>query len=66
MVAKHDKIENMDQVTLLRRLTPRVRMEQAFKLSDFVRELALINIRENKRLSRKQAVKELYRRQYEK
>lgn len=42
----------------------RARLEQAFKLSDFVRELALKNIRVDKTLSKVQAMQELRRRMY--
>ncbi|MBI3955756.1 hypothetical protein HY339_00715 [Candidatus Gottesmanbacteria bacterium] len=55
----------MDQTTLLRAMSGRARLEQAFKLSDFVRELALKNIRQGRRLSKPQAMKELRRRIYE-
>lgn len=54
----------MDQTTLLARMSGEERLEQAFKLSDFVRELALKNIRVGKKLTKKQALRELARRMY--
>jgi hypothetical protein len=48
----------MDQLTLLRQMTPEQRLEQACKLSDLTRELAIKNIQTRKRLSRKAAIKE--------
>lgn len=36
----------MDQAQVLQKMTGEERLEQAFKLSDFVRELAVINIKE--------------------
>ena len=49
----------MDQTTLLRRMSGRARLEQALKLSDFVRELSLKNIREARMLTKAQAIQEL-------
>ena len=40
------------------------RLEQAFKLSDFVRELALKGIQDEMRYTRTQAVKEFLKRMY--
>ncbi len=54
----------MNQTMLLRRLTGAQRLEQAFKLSDFVRELSLKNIQAEKKCSRKQAVREFLKRMY--
>lgn len=54
----------MDQYTLLRRLSGRARLEQAFKLSDFVRELSVKKIQSEKRCSPKQSVRELMKRMY--
>lgn len=48
----------MDQLTLLRKMTPEQRLEQACQLSDLVRELAIKNIQKQKRCSRKRAIKE--------
>ncbi|MBI4066241.1 hypothetical protein HY411_00850 [Candidatus Gottesmanbacteria bacterium] len=50
---------DMDQMTLLRRMSGRARLEQAFKLSDFVRELSLKNIRAGRKISRAQAIQQL-------
>ncbi len=50
---------DMDQASVLRKLSGETRLSQALRLSDFVRELALININGDKHLSRKQAIKEL-------
>lgn len=55
----------MNQTTLLRRMSGKARIEQAFKLSNFVRELALKNIRVGRNLTKKQALGELVRRMYE-
>lgn len=49
----------MDQTTLLRRMSGRARLDQAFKLSEFVRELSLKNIRQGRRLTKAQAMQEL-------
>lgn len=54
----------MDQTTLFRRMSGRARLEQAFMLSDFVRELSLKNIRTDKKRTKKQAIRELARRMY--
>lgn len=55
----------MDQTQVLRRMSGRARLEQAFKLSDFVRDLSLKNIRKDKKLTKKQAIRELTHRTYE-
>lgn len=55
----------MNQTNLLRRMSGRARLEQAFKLSEFVRELALKNIRQGRKLSKPQAMRELHRRIYD-
>ncbi|MBI4065103.1 hypothetical protein HY409_01920 [Candidatus Gottesmanbacteria bacterium] len=52
----------MDQTTLLRRMSGEARLEQAFKLSDFVRKLALKNIRAGKKLTKAKAMQELRKR----
>ncbi len=52
----------MNQTNLLRRLSGRKRLEQAFKFSDFVRELALKNIQTEMKIFRRLAVKELMKR----
>jgi hypothetical protein len=49
----------MDQTILLRRMSGKARIEQAFKRSNLVRELALKNIQEGKRLTNIQALREL-------
>lgn len=49
----------MDQTSLLRRMSGRARIEQAFKLSNLVRELALKNIQEGRRLTKIQVLREL-------
>ncbi len=46
-------------------MSGRARLEQAFKLSEFVRELALKNIRQGRKLSKPQAMRELHRRIYD-
>ncbi len=52
----------MDQTMLLRKLTGEQRLEQAFKLSDFVRELARKNIRKGKKLTKHQELEALKKR----
>lgn len=54
----------MDQTQLLRRMSGKSRLEQAFRLSDFVRELSLKNIRTDKKITKKQAIREVSRRIY--
>jgi hypothetical protein len=54
----------MDQLTLLRKMTPEQRLEQAFILSDQARELAIKNIQDRKKLSRKAAMKEYMRMEF--
>lgn len=54
----------MDQTTLLRRMSGLARLEQAFKLSDFVRELSLKNIRLGRKLTKTQVIQELWERIY--
>lgn len=49
---------------LLRRMSGLARLEQAFKLSDFVRELSLKNIRQGRKLTKVQAIQELWERIY--
>ena len=46
-------------------MSGRARIEQAFKLSNFVRELSLKNILTRTTLTKKQALRELVRRMYE-
>lgn len=55
----------MNQTTLLRRMSGLARLEQAFKLSSFVRELSYKNIRTSIAGTKKQAMRELVRRMYE-
>lgn len=52
----------MNQAILLRKLTGKQRLEQAFKLSDFVRELARKNITKDKKLHKHQELNELKKR----
>ena len=52
----------MDQTTILRRMTGKKRLEQAFKLSDLVRELSLKNITSTGIRSKKEIQKELQKR----
>lgn len=52
----------MDQATILRKLTGIKRLEQAFSLSDLVREISLKNINSTKNLTKKQALRELSKR----
>lgn len=56
--------EGMNQATLLRRLTGKQRLEQAFSLSDLVREFSLKNIRENEKLTKNEVMRELEKRMY--
>lgn len=53
---------NMDQATLLRKMSGIQRLEQAFQLSDLVRELAIKNITSGKKLSKNAIRKELAKR----
>ena len=52
----------MDQAAILRTMTGQKRLEQAFQLSDFVRELAVKNIISSGIRSKKAIQKELQRR----
>lgn len=52
----------MNQTTLLRKMEGVAQLEQALRLSDFVRELSLINIDPHKRLSRVQRSRMLQKR----
>lgn len=52
----------MDQTTILRKMTGKQRLEQALKLSDLVRELALKNITASGIQSKKVIQKELQKR----
>lgn len=54
----------MDQIQLLRRMSGVARLEQAFRLSDFVRELSLKNIHSDGKHTRKRALREFARRIY--
>lgn len=53
----------MKQEDVLRKMTGEARLKQALMLSDFVRELALINIKEQgKAKTKKELIKELQKR----
>lgn len=52
----------MDQATILRHLSGNQRLEQAFSLSDLVREFALKNIKSCKKMTRNEALRELKKR----
>lgn len=55
----------MDQAQILRKMTGEQRLKQALSLSDFVRELAIMNIKSSpgtKNPSKKLLRKELFRR----
>jgi len=52
----------MDQAAILRTMTGQKRLEQAFQLSDFVRELAVKNIMANGIRSKKAIQRELQKR----
>ena len=58
---KIDYDEHMNQVAILRNMTGVKRLEQAFLLSDFVRELALKNISQHssRKLSKKELMQKL-------
>ena len=49
----------MNQAAFLKKLSGKKRLEQACKLSDFVRELALHNIKKEKRFSKRAVLEEL-------